>query len=158
MARRLALPRLPRGWAEWVEWALLAAALAVPAAMLTDIVPWWRAGLPGVTFSAIFAFVLVAATVAAGLATARHRALGPLGGVAGGVVIAIGLDVLTGARLQLDGVTGYSALAGPATPASARSGWACSPAPCCWPRRPWRSGRPGSGAPSWSPRSAASAP
>jgi len=105
-------PRLPRGWAEWVEWALLAAALAVPAAMLTDIVPWWRAGLPGVTFSAIFAFVLVAATVAAGLATARHRALGPLGGVAGGVVIAIGLDVLTGARLQLDGVTGYSALAG----------------------------------------------
>jgi len=56
--------------------------------------------------------VLVAATVAAGLATARHRALGPLGGVAGGVVIAIALDVLTGARLQLDGVTGYSALAG----------------------------------------------
>jgi hypothetical protein len=104
--------RVPRTWADWAEWALLAAALAVPAAMAADIVPWWRAGRPGLTFSAIFAVVLVAATVVAGLVTARHRALGPLGGVAGAVAVAIALDVLTGARLQLDGITGYSALAG----------------------------------------------
>jgi hypothetical protein len=105
-------PRLPSRLGERVEWALLAAALAVPAAMATDVVPWWRAGRPGLTFSAIFAVVLIAATAVAGLATARHRALWPLGGVAGAVAVAIALDVLTGARLQLDGITGYSALAG----------------------------------------------
>ena len=105
-------PRLPRRWGEWLEWGLLAAALAVPAAMVTDIVPWWRAGMPGLTFTAICAVVLVSATAVAGLATARNRALGPLGGVAGAVAVAIALDVLTGARLQLDGITGYSALAG----------------------------------------------
>jgi hypothetical protein len=105
-------PRLPRRAEEVAGWGLLAAALAVPAAMVTDIVPWWRAGSPGLTFSAIFVAVLVAATAVAGLATARHRALGPLGGVAGAVAVAVALDVLTGARLQLDGITGYSALAG----------------------------------------------
>src|SRR6266545_2411361 len=42
----------------------------------------------------------------------RHGALGPLGTVAGIVATIVGVDVLTGARLQLNGVVGYSALEG----------------------------------------------
>jgi len=95
-----------------VCWALTAAALAVPAAMVTDVVPWWRAGRPGLMFVMIFAAVLAAVTAATVRLTARAGALGPLGGVTAAVAFAVGVDVLTGARLQLDGVTGYSALAG----------------------------------------------
>lgn len=104
--------RVPGTLSEWAEWALLGAALAAPAAMLADMVPWWRTGRPGLIFALLFVLVLLVATGVAGVATARHRALGPLGGVAGAAALAIGLDVLTGSRLQLDGITGYSALAG----------------------------------------------
>jgi hypothetical protein len=104
--------RVPHSAEEWAEWGLLAAALATPAAMVADMVPWWRVGRPGFVFAALFVLVLLAATFVAGVATARQRALGPLGAVAGAAALFIALDVLTGSRLQLDGVTGYSALAG----------------------------------------------
>ncbi|GIJ51957.1 hypothetical protein Val02_88430 [Virgisporangium aliadipatigenens] len=97
---------------ERVCWALTAAAVAVPAAMVTDIVPWWRASRPGLSFVLIFAAVLGLVTAATVRLTRGSGALGPLGGVTGAVAFAVGVDVLTGARLQLDGVTGYSALAG----------------------------------------------
>jgi hypothetical protein len=104
--------RVPHSAEEWAEWGLLAAALATPAAMVADMVPWWRGGRPGPVFAGLFVLVLLAATFVAGVATARRRALGPLGAVAGAAALFIALDVLTGSRLQLDGVTGYSALAG----------------------------------------------
>lgn len=104
--------RVPRTAGEWAEWGLLAAALAAPAAMVVDMVPWWRTSRPGWVFAAMFGLVLLVATFVVGVLTARQRALGPVGGVAGAAAVAIGLDVLTGSRLQLDGVTGYSALSG----------------------------------------------
>jgi hypothetical protein len=106
---RTAQPALP---ARTAQPALLAVALATPAAMVADIVPWWRTGLPGVVFSLIFLVVLGAATWAVNAATSRYRALGPFAGVAAVVALAVALDVGTGARLQLNGITGYSALAG----------------------------------------------
>jgi hypothetical protein len=163
----------------WAERALLAAALAVPAAMLSDIVPWWRTDLAGLVFGAIFLLVLAATTTVVTLSwpvrsasapeatpslsdagarsaraapgpsrqrlpsslrtsvqtppardagapqsrrrgasarslgwASRYRALGPIAGVAATVALAVALDVGTGARLQLNGITGYSALAG----------------------------------------------
>src|SRR5205814_730831 len=42
----------------------------------------------------------------------QRGALGPLGWVAGAAAVLVAVDVVTGARLQLNGVAGYSALAG----------------------------------------------
>ncbi|MGC4792146.1 hypothetical protein ACLQ22_30530 [Micromonospora sp. DT178] len=95
-----------------VELLLIAAALAVPAALLADAVPWWRGDHAGVYFAGVTVLLLVAATAVVRLAPGHASTLGPLGAVAGLTTLAVGLDVLTGARLQLNGVVGYSALEG----------------------------------------------
>ncbi len=62
-----------------VEVLLLASALAMPAALLADVVPWWRGGQPGWLFAAVLAFVLAAGTAAVRLAPVYRHTLGPLG-------------------------------------------------------------------------------
>jgi hypothetical protein len=52
------------------------------------------------------------ATFAIAYVTARSRAIAPLGGVAAIAALAVAFDVLTGSRLQLNGVAGYSAAMG----------------------------------------------
>lgn len=102
-------PPLPR-WIRWTaEVGLVAAALAVPAALVADAVPWWRFSLPGWVFAAITLAVLVAATAVVVVSTRRRRTLGPVGLIAGIAAVAVVFDVVTGARLQLNGVAGYSA-------------------------------------------------
>ncbi|MEU7935622.1 hypothetical protein [Micromonospora echinofusca] len=95
-----------------VELLLIAAALAVPAALLADAVPWWRGDHAGVYFAGVAVLLLVAATAVVRLAPGHAATLGPLGAVAGLTTLTVGMDVLTGARLQLNGVVGYSALEG----------------------------------------------
>ncbi|MEU6075950.1 hypothetical protein [Micromonospora sp. NPDC047074] len=95
-----------------VELLLIAAALAVPAALLADAVPWWRGDHAGAYFAGVTVLLLVAATAVVRLAPGYASTLGPLGAVAGLTTLAVGVDVLTGARLQLNGVVGYSALEG----------------------------------------------
>ena len=95
------------------EILLTASALAIPAALLADAVPWWRSSRPGLVFAAVTLAGLAAATTAVVVAgPARRRPLGPLIAVAAIAVTVVGLDLLTGARLQLNGVAGYSALEG----------------------------------------------
>ncbi|WP_433532703.1 hypothetical protein ACQPYA_12150 [Micromonospora sp. CA-263727] len=103
---------VPRRVVETVEVLLVAAALAVPAALLTEAVPWWRNQHPAATFAGLTAALLAAATLLVRLSPGYRTTLGPLGAVAGLTTLAIGLDVITGARLQLNGVIGYSALEG----------------------------------------------
>jgi hypothetical protein len=105
-------PPAPRRLVRAAERLLVAAALAVPAALFADLVPWWRTELPGLVFAAVTLAALVVCTGAALYGPAGRRTLGPLGGVAGLAAIAVAADVLTGARLQLNGVAGYSAIAG----------------------------------------------
>ncbi|MEU6025145.1 hypothetical protein [Micromonospora sp. NPDC047134] len=95
-----------------VELLLVAAALAMPAALLAEAVPWWRNTYPAATFAGLTAALLAAATLLVRLAPGYRSTLGPLGAVAGLTTLAVGLDVVTGARLQLNGVVGYSALEG----------------------------------------------
>ncbi|MFJ6169218.1 hypothetical protein ACIQH6_29165 [Micromonospora orduensis] len=95
-----------------VEVLLVAAALTVPAALLADAVPWWRGGHPGWIFAGVTALLVAAGTAAVRFAPGWAGTLGPLGAVAGLTTLVVGLDVLTGARLQLNGVVGYSALQG----------------------------------------------
>ncbi|QOC92521.1 hypothetical protein [Micromonospora craniellae] len=95
-----------------VELLLVAAALAIPAALLAEAVPWWRNAHPAASFVGLTAVLLAAATLLVRLTPGYGSTLGPLGAVAGLTTLAIGLDVVTGARLQFNGVIGYSALEG----------------------------------------------
>ncbi len=115
-ARRHAGPRGPASPARRLvavgEVALIAAALVIPAALLADATPWWRAGRPGLTYGAVTALLVVVGTAAVRLAPRYRRTLWPLGAVAAIGAAVVGFDLLTGARLQLNGVAGYSATQG----------------------------------------------
>ncbi|MBM7086854.1 hypothetical protein ACN267_13075 [Micromonospora sp. WMMD734] len=115
-ARRLAGPHSPPPVSPrivaTVELLLIAVALAVPAALLADAVPWWRGGHAGVYFAVVTVALIVGATALVRFTPGHDRTLGPLGAVAGLATLVVGADVLSGARLQLNGVVGYSALEG----------------------------------------------
>jgi hypothetical protein len=95
-----------------VELLLVAASLAIPAALVADAVPWWRSAAPGLVFAAVTVVVLALGTLAVRLAPSYGRTLGPLSVVAPAAALVVGVDLFTGARLQLNGVAGYSALEG----------------------------------------------
>ncbi|MBQ1024790.1 hypothetical protein [Micromonospora sp. C95] len=106
-------PKLvPRPVVATVEVLLVAAALAIPAALVAEAAPWWRFAHPAASFAGLTAVLLAATTLLVRLAPGYRSTLGPLGAVAGLTTLAVGLDVVTGARLQLNGVVGYSALEG----------------------------------------------
>jgi hypothetical protein len=115
-ARRHAGPTGPSGPPRWLvhaaEVLLIASALAIPAALLADAAPWWRAGRPGITFAAL-TFALVAIGTAAVRFSPRYpHTLWPIGIVGAIGAAVVGVDLLTGAQLQLNGVAGYSAIEG----------------------------------------------
>jgi hypothetical protein len=115
-ARRPAGPVAPVPTPPWlergVELLLVAASLAVPAALVAGIVPWWRTRVPGAVFAAVILVAIAAGTAVIALTRGGRRILGPLGGVAALVAIVVAADVLTGSRLQLNSVVGYSAVTG----------------------------------------------
>lgn len=95
-----------------VEVLLVAAALAIPAALVADAVPWWRSGHAGLLFGVVVVALLAAGTGAVVLSPPYRRTLGPMGLVSALAAVAVAADVLTGAQLQLNGVAGYSVLEG----------------------------------------------
>jgi hypothetical protein len=115
-ARRHAGPGGPtpvrRSVVATVELLLVAAALTIPAALVADAVPWWRAGQPGLVFAAVTLAVLAAGVTAVRMAPVYGRTLAPMAIVAAAGAAAVGVDLFTGAQLQLNGVAGYSALEG----------------------------------------------
>ncbi|WP_433048069.1 hypothetical protein [Dactylosporangium sp. CS-033363] len=103
---------IPRSVVRAAEVLLIAASLAVPAALVADLLPWWRWSGPGLGFGGITLAVTGVATFAIAFLTRRSRAIAPLGGVSAVAALAVAFDVLTGSRLQLNGVAGYSAVLG----------------------------------------------
>ncbi|MER7003586.1 hypothetical protein ABT297_11160 [Dactylosporangium sp. NPDC000555] len=103
---------VPRSIVRAAEVLLISASLAVPAALVADLLPWWRWARPGLGFGGVTLAALAVATFAIAFVTARSRAIAPLGGVAAIAALAVAFDVLTGSRLQLNGVAGYSAVLG----------------------------------------------
>ena len=95
-----------------VELALIAGALAIPAALLADASPWWRAAHPAWVFGLVTFALIGAGTAAVRFAPRYRRTLWPIGAVAAVGVAVVGMDLLTGAKLQLNGVAGYSAIQG----------------------------------------------
>jgi len=105
-------PPLSRRVRRAAEILLIAAALAIPAALLADLVPWWRWRLSGAVFAGVTALVLAAVTTVVFVLTRRGRATAGMGAVAALAAVAVAADVMTGSRLQLNGVAGYSAATG----------------------------------------------
>jgi hypothetical protein len=115
-ARRLAGPVSPPTTPHWyergVEILLVAAALVIPAALLAGLVPWWRTAVPRLLFTLV---TLAAVALVTALITFSRRGrgvLGPLGGIAALGAAVIAIDLITGSRLQLNSVVGYSAVTG----------------------------------------------
>jgi hypothetical protein len=96
----------------WVEVALIAASLMLPAAFLADTVPWWRSSLRGWLFGAVTLAITALLTLLVVRLPDAKKTLLPLGAVSALIAGMIGVDVVTGAKLQLNGVVGYSALQG----------------------------------------------
>ncbi|MEV4350562.1 hypothetical protein AB0J83_39400 [Actinoplanes sp. NPDC049596] len=115
-ARRHAGPRgpalPPKRLVVVAEIALIAAALAIPAALLADATPWWRNPHPAWVFGTVTGLFTLIGTAVLRLSPRYHRTLWPLGAAAGVAAVVVGLDLITGARLQLNGVAGYSATQG----------------------------------------------
>ena len=94
------------------ELALVAAALAIPAGLLADAVPWWRGSHPAWWFGLATFGLIVLGTAVIRLSPRYAGTLWPLAAVAGIGTVVVGVDLLTGAQLQLNGVAGYSAIQG----------------------------------------------
>ena len=112
-------PRLVR----YFEALLIAAALTIVVALLTDVVPWWRAEPPGLLFAVIGGVIALTVVLTVLWEPWRHfggrvrrpfsgGVLGPLTALSAVIVAVVSVDVLTGSRLQLNGVAGYSAAEG----------------------------------------------
>ena len=106
---RAVSPRLRRA----TEVTLLAAALALPAALVADFVPWWRGEHRLALFVAVWLAALASATAAAALLGRARRRGGTLrpatagAGLAAAVVVA---DVIGSGWSHLGGVSGYSSV------------------------------------------------
>ncbi|HEY2670370.1 MAG TPA: hypothetical protein VGJ07_08330 [Rugosimonospora sp.] len=114
-ARRHAGRRLrpaPVPLVQAAEVLLVAASLTVPGALVADAVPWWRSSAPGLIFAIVTLGVVAALTALVMFGSRGRGTLAPLGAVGGITAGIVGIDVLTGARLQLNGVAGYSAVEG----------------------------------------------
>ncbi|MEU4692218.1 hypothetical protein [Actinoplanes sp. NPDC023714] len=95
-----------------VEAALIAAGLAIPAALVADLVPWWTSEHPAWMFGAATAALMILGTLLIRLSPRYPRTLLPMAAVSAAAVLVVAADLVTGARLQLNGVAGYSAVYG----------------------------------------------
>jgi len=95
-----------------LEVCAVAVALLLPAAMLADLVPWWRAGNPGVVLGALILGMTALLTALVRFLPWWRTALGPVVTVGAVVAGVLTLDLVTGGTLQLDSVAGYSAVEG----------------------------------------------
>jgi hypothetical protein len=84
---------------------------AVPVAtFLADLVPWRSSGHPLPALLASLGGFVAAITLAAALGPWRRWFIGPVTVVAAVTALALGLDIVSGSRLQLSSLMGYSPL------------------------------------------------
>jgi hypothetical protein len=105
-------PLPPRRLVTVVEAALIASGLAIPAALVADVVPWWSSEHPAWMFGAATAALMILGTVVIRLSRRYPNTLFPMAAVSLLSVVVVAADLVTGARLQLNGVAGYSAVYG----------------------------------------------
>ena len=84
-------------------------AVSVPAGtFLANLVPWWRLARPAVWLYGVAVALSLVIALAALTATRRRDPLAPLGALCLLTLAVLGLDVMTGSRLQLDAPFGLS--------------------------------------------------
>nr|WP_229076047.1 hypothetical protein [Actinoplanes sp. DH11] len=105
-------PLPPRRLVAVVEAALIAAGLAIPAALLADVAPWWTSEHPAWLFGGATGALMIGGSLLIRLAPRYPRTLWPMAAVSAAAVLVVAVDLVTGARLQLNGVAGYSATYG----------------------------------------------
>jgi hypothetical protein len=105
-------PQPPPRLVAILEAALIGASLAIPAALVADVAPWWSSAHPAWMFGGATLVLMIAGTLAVRLAPRYRMTLWPMGAAAVLSAIVVAMDLLTGARLQLNGVAGYSATHG----------------------------------------------
>ena len=99
----------PQTRGRWLGLARVVAvsAAAVPAAtFLANLVPWWRVGWPMVAIVASVAIWTAIIAVLALCGPWGSSGLGPVAVVSAVTVLVIGIDVMTGSRLQLSSLMG----------------------------------------------------
>jgi hypothetical protein len=88
-------------------------AVSVPAGtFLASLVPWWRSAHPAAWLYGVAGALALVIALAALLVTRRRDPLAPFGVVCVFTVVVLGLDVMTGSRLQLETPFGLSVLVG----------------------------------------------
>jgi len=95
------------------RWWRLAGVFAVSAPVstfLANVLPWWQFAHPALGLYAISVALTVVIAVAALLATRRLDPLAPFGVICLLTVLVLGLDVMTGSRLQMQTPFGLSVL------------------------------------------------
>jgi len=90
--------------------AALAFASIPVATFLANLIPWWRADRPLLAVVAVIAAVDAVIVLAAVRGPWRRRLLGPITVVATATAAVLAVDVMTGSRLQMFSLAGYSAL------------------------------------------------
>ena len=106
------LPGRRRARALWWRRAGVIAGAVPAGSFLANVVPWWLMGHPAVWQ---YGLTVAGTAVVGGVALAgpwRRDPFGPPGVVAAATVLIVGLDVMTGSRLQMGSPFGLSVLEG----------------------------------------------
>ena len=107
-----AAPERRRRRARWWRVAGVAAVSVPAGTFLANLVPWWRLAHPAAWLYGVAVALALVIALAALLATRRRDALAPFGLVCLFTVAVLGIDVMTGSRLQLETPFGLSVLEG----------------------------------------------
>lgn len=92
------------------EVAAVTGAAALPATYLANALPWWRAGHGVLTLLAAIAACTAVITAVAFAGPWRRVLLGPVTAVTAITSLVLVADLVTGARLQMSSLAGYSPL------------------------------------------------
>ena len=139
-----AAPERRRQRARWWRVAGVFAAAVPVGTFLANLVPWWLFAHPAAWLygmAAAWALVIGAAALAGPW---RRDPLGPFGVICLLTLVVLGVDVMTGSRLQLETPFGLSVIEGrPVLRHRQRGAGHLRQSPRCWPRRGWRCWRGG---------------
>jgi hypothetical protein len=90
----------------WLRRTAVVFACVPAATFLANLVPWWRAAVPGLAVTGVVAAFVVPLALLALAGPWRGRPLAPLGVVGGITAAVLALDVLTGSHLMLSSLMG----------------------------------------------------
>lgn len=92
----------------WVRWGAAAFAAVPAATFLANLVPWWRAGIPGLAVTGVVILFVIPIAALAMLGPWRRALLGPMGAIAAVTAAVLAVDATTGSHLVLSSLMGMN--------------------------------------------------